>query len=271
MGFRRRTSMHACFLAVLCLVSLSVEALLLFKPKSEIDPLEGAADLDSLFELHDHVFMARVDAVKRPGVLAGADVRKTADLFVYQPPLKGPAPESLSYTMDGTRAPDFSEGTVYLIFSNDLTQTPLRSEVRTMLAHEAGPAVAWIVDWVQEKHSTQPILGSLDQLNWERRVLIVDARSMALDVVSVLQRRAGEVQERDLVWWVVTVDGLRSNFTGRVTPELRRDLQENERPANARVRLIGKDGGVKLEAGLLDLDRVFSRIDSMPMRARERQ
>lgn len=36
-----------------------------------------------------------------------------------------------------------------------------------------------------------------------------------------------------------------------------------------RVRLIGKDGGIKSREASLNLNGIFSRIDAMPMRMRE--
>lgn len=231
-------------------------------------PLEDStADLDRLFARHAMVFLARVDNVNIPGVLADAEVRPSAELFVYKPPLKGTVPGQLTFDLGEPCSADFSEGAVYLIFSNDTQQSPTATSVRTVLAYESGPGNQWIMDWVLEKHSTEPTLTDLATLRWSHRVLVIHADDTGADALAALARNADEIAERDLVWVLLTASGVQSNFVGRLAPEFVERLQTDRGQA---VTLIGKDGGVKLQARDLDFDRIFSRIDAMPMRLRER-
>ncbi|GEM_PF-5321657 len=115
---------------------------------SEPPSSESAADLDRLRDLHDYVFVARVERVTRRGVLADDTVPETAELFVYAPALKGDVPETISFDRRVPCSAEFTEGAVYLMFLNDLSATPFRSEVRLVLATEAGPGVGWILDWI---------------------------------------------------------------------------------------------------------------------------
>lgn len=230
---------------------------------------ESAADLDRLFARHKMVFLARVEKVNTPGVLADAEVRPSAELFVYKPPLKGTAPGLLTFDLGEPCSADFSEGAVYLIFANDPQQTPAAASVRPVLAYESGPGNQWIVDWIQDKHSTEPTLVDLRALRWQHRVLVVNAGDTASDVFSALKLRADDIAERDLVWVLVSAGGVQSNFPGRLAPEFVEGLQNDRAQSDYPVILIGKDGEVKLQGRYLDLDRVFSRIDSMPMRLQE--
>ncbi|MEE4278168.1 MAG: hypothetical protein V2I82_06870 [Halieaceae bacterium] len=138
-------------LAFCCCVLLLSSSLALSQGCSEASSEEGTADLDHLLELNDYVFLARVDRVERLGVLAGEDETEEAHLFVYQPSLKGAVPPTLRFDRSEPCAVEFSEGAVYLMFLNDLESTPYRSEARLVLASERGPAVAWILDWIEGK------------------------------------------------------------------------------------------------------------------------
>lgn len=235
------------------------------KPSSN----EVAADLDRLFTRHSYVFVARVEEVLRPGVLAGEDVRETTKLFVFQPPLKGTVPSRWSLELGKRCLPDFSEGAVYLVFSNDLSQPPTPSDVRVMLAYSSGPYVEWIAEWVADKHRDEPMLQDLAELEWTKRLLIVGGPAASRRVLEELRRRSDEVDERDLVWWLALDGELHSNYPGRLSLKLKQLLLEGGLGFENAVALIGKDGGVKLDRRFFQLDRVFARIDSMPMRARE--
>jgi hypothetical protein len=85
---------------------------------------------------------------------------------------------------------------------------------------------------------------------WKHRVLVIDTPRMGsapyLQQVSVLDAAAAGLKERDLL--VIT-----------------------QAPAPAfRVRLVGKDGEVKLDAGTpMTTDTLFALIDAMPMRQEE--
>lgn len=114
----------------------------------------------------------------------------------------------------------------------------------------------------------------LNDLRWSHRVLVVRARGSTVGtIVTSLEARAEPVGDRDLVWFVLTGNATRTNLPAPVSGKLRTDLDalfESTDGVSGDVILIGKDGGVKLRAAALDLDAVFTLIDGMPMRQRER-
>lgn len=230
---------------------------------------EGPAVLDGLFDEHDYVFLARVDAVLRPGVLAKPDANQTTELFVFQPALKGAVPGALSFATAGQCSADFSEGAVYLIFSNDLTEAPVAADVRAVMAYESGPSIEWIARWADEKHRSQPLLQNLSDLQWQHRVLLIDSPESVPDTLAELRDRHDEVDDRDLLWWVTSGEDLFTNYSQRMAPALKQRLLAGDGGEQLSVVLIGKDGSTKLDLRYFDLDRIFARIDSMPMRTRE--
>ncbi|GAB5412857.1 MAG: hypothetical protein Cons2KO_04600 [Congregibacter sp.] len=248
---------------------LCVPALTLAGPCDSPPANEGVEELDRLFAENTYVYVARVDAVLRPGVLADEDVRETTKLFVFQPPLKGSVPTTLRLELGKQCMPDFSEGAVYLIFSRDLSESPVPRDVRAMLAYESGPYIEWIAEWVADKHQSEPMLEDFAALEWQHRLLFVTGSEASDEVLTTLQRRRDDVDERDLIWWLVLDGELYSNYRGRLSPLLKEHLLSGEQRFDNAVALIGKDGGLKLDLRYFNLDRIFSRIDSMPMRARE--
>lgn len=253
------------FVLVMQLTAITVQADSCVQPSRQ----EGSSDLDREFANHKYAYVARVDAVLRPGVLADEEIRETTNLFVFQPPLKGSVPETLSYTLGKRCMPDFSDGAVYLIFSDDLSEVPTPIDVRPMLAYESGPVVEWMATWVADKHQSEPMLRDFAELQWTHRVLVVGGPEASADVVAELQYRRNEVEDRDLVWWVAVDGELHSNYQGRLAPELAQRLLDGDTLGEKSVLLIGKDGGIKFDRRYFNLNGVFARIDSMPMRVRE--
>jgi hypothetical protein len=87
--------------------------------------------------------------------------------------------------------------------------------------------------------------------------------------VSVFEDNAADSDERDLIWVVFHDSGTLTNYPGLLAPELKANTLETYRLKPGQVILIGKDGGVKSRLDQLDLDVLFSDIDSMPMRRNE--
>ncbi|MDX1588299.1 MAG: DUF4174 domain-containing protein [Oleiphilaceae bacterium] len=113
---------------------------------------------------------------------------------------------------------------------------------------------------------------TLADLQWKHRIILVNASgpSQAETAVETLRSARGEVEDRDILWFVVTDNSLASN---RPDPgkAMERSVRETltSRSGGQSVILIGKDGGVKDRSESLDLERIFSVIDRMPMRVRE--
>ena len=117
--------------------------------------------------------------------------------------------------------------------------------------------------------ATTASAGPLDPWRWERRVLVVaapDAGDADLRVQRTLLAEDPQgLAERDVLVVEVTGDGA---DRGLDAGALRSDLGlPNDTFA---VRLVGKDGGVKLRADApVPLAELYDLIDAMPMRQDE--
>jgi hypothetical protein len=113
-----------------------------------------------------------------------------------------------------------------------------------------------------------PPLTELASLRWQHRIILVDAKIP--DAVERLREAEPAINERDILWFVASPEGLLSNYPGEHGDALAKHLDARyfDR-SDARVFLIGKDGGLKSSEPELDLHNTFARIDAMPMRRRE--
>jgi len=117
--------------------------------------------------------------------------------------------------------------------------------------HLSGVALAacLVTGCAEGLRSTEAGLPNLAVYQWQQRVLVLDAPSP--------QDAAYQQQS---AWLEAATAGLRD-----------RDLVIVTQPAPAfRIRLIGKDGGVKMDrSSPVDTMTLFSLIDAMPMRQAE--
>ncbi len=115
--------------------------------------------------------------------------------------------------------------------------------------------------------AAQP-LTSLSELRWSNRVVLVEDGDPRT-IEQLAEQRAG-LEERHVIWIAVGDLRVQSNAESGIAPVL---LDELERDYFGRfdhkVFLIGKDGTLKSGQTELDLEELFARIDSMPMRQRE--
>ena len=121
-------------------------------------------------------------------------------------------------------------------------------------------------------HSAQgseDALEDLSALQWKYRLLLVRDSTEA---VAQLESERDAIEERDIVWFVLTPTGVTSNYSAPLAEDLSVHLRKDYfGDTETRVILIGKDGGVKARETSLDLQEVFALIDTMPMRRREMQ
>lgn len=108
---------------------------------------------------------------------------------------------------------------------------------------------------------------SLDDLRWEKRVLIV------FDPIAVDQdfweENTKSFEDRRLaVFHVTSSDEVRSNYPREISLQSIKKKRNN--PEQVWI-LIGLDGGTKAsgEASTFEIESIFKRIDSMPMRQSE--
>ena len=113
----------------------------------------------------------------------------------------------------------------------------------------------------------------LEDLRWKYRVILIFAREPHMsNALSNLNEFKAEIEERDIVWFVLGDNTMHTNYDGRLEDLLRDELMDSyftPVPAETAVRLIGKDGSVKSRSIDLDLEATFGLIDRMPMRRAE--
>jgi len=109
-------------------------------------------------------------------------------------------------------------------------------------------------------------LDAIDELNWKHRIVIVDPSKDAQAVSAELSRCQYEIDDRDIVWFIIEHDRVVSNYRGELSAGLRDELRNRLAARPGRVILIGKDGGTKASYDRFDLEAIFTAIDAMPMR-----
>ena len=110
-------------------------------------------------------------------------------------------------------------------------------------------------------------LNNVSELLWKNRIIIVFSAEDG--EVSTLIKEAEEINDRDIVWFVFKGDSVLTNYSGKLSPVFQKRVSDKFRSVAKRVILIGKDGGIKLKADVIDMRNIYAKIDSMPMRRRE--
>ena len=116
-------------------------------------------------------------------------------------------------------------------------------------------------------------LDHLDALSWSSRLILafVDAQA-SQRYRDQLENTLADVEDRHIIWFVISERELDTNYTGEIGPNLHANLTRqwmDRRGARPQVVLIGKDGDEKLRSDSLDLLTIFDVIDQMPMRQYE--
>jgi hypothetical protein len=110
------------------------------------------------------------------------------------------------------------------------------------------------------------ILSDLDSLEWRNRIIIVNETKNQDESLRLLKEQVAEIDDRDIIWFIIKDDLALSNYSGRLSREFVSNMRERLGPVKGKVILIGKDGGIKSQADNLNLKVIFSEIDAMPMR-----
>lgn len=112
----------------------------------------------------------------------------------------------------------------------------------------------------------------LEAFQWTHRLILVNDETMTRNRWSASFKAAeAGLQERHICWfvlgqgrvWTNLEQPLPEDFAQTVRSKLFKGRETTE------VVLIGKDGRVKSRDGQLDLEKLFDRIDAMPMRRAE--
>ena len=111
----------------------------------------------------------------------------------------------------------------------------------------------------------------LERFQWENRLILVRTEKVeSREIMRQFADQRAAIEERHIVWFVLEgnvvetnyEDALPENFAGRIG-------KAGYWKGDEKVLLVGKDGGVKARQETLDLEALFRRIDSMPMRRAE--
>nr|WP_116032166.1 DUF4174 domain-containing protein [Rhodohalobacter sp. SW132] len=124
--------------------------------------------------------------------------------------------------------------------------------------------------------TTDPIDLNLSEYRWENRVILLFATDSADEhyhrQAELLKSETAGMADRDLMVVSVFTEG-ESHLDGRRITDRSADRLRNrywDESDTFTFILLGKDGGVKIRAvEIVEIDQLFGRIDSMPMRQRE--
>lgn len=122
-------------------------------------------------------------------------------------------------------------------------------------------------------HMARSSESPLEPFRWEQRIILVSApQAESESLLARLKAAEAEINERDIHWFVFTTESSATNYQSGLPADFRADVMGRyfkDAGGATQVRLIGKDGGVKLREETLNIDRIFALIDTMPMRQAE--
>lgn len=116
-----------------------------------------------------------------------------------------------------------------------------------------------------------PKLSNLDSLEWKNRVVILNEIKNQDKSLQLLKEQEAQIDDRDIIWFSIKDNLVLSNYKGDLSSEFVSKIQEKFSHLQNKVILIGKDGGIKSKSDYLNLEDIFSEVDSMPMRLFEMQ
>lgn len=128
-----------------------------------------------------------------------------------------------------------------------------------------------------ERKVAASALGSLEDLTWKYRVILIEDGGVLDDFGNKLLGKSTEINVRDIIWFVMKGKKVVSNYHGHVEESVIYEaekkyfsqFEEKSSKDKNKIVLIGKDGGVKSTSHELDLNEIFQLIDGMPMRKSE--
>ena len=116
-----------------------------------------------------------------------------------------------------------------------------------------------------------PKLSNLDSLEWKNRVVILNEIKNQDKSLQLLKEQESQIDDRDIIWFSIKDNLVLSNYKGDLSSEFVTKIREKFSHLQNKVILIGKDGGIKSQSDYLNLEDIFSEVDSMPMRLFEIQ
>ena len=115
---------------------------------------------------------------------------------------------------------------------------------------------------------TLPELNRVEQLLWKNRLILVWSDE-PMSAEQILTKSKYDMDDRHILWFILHKQKVVSNYKGVITHNFVTHTNNTFAKLDKKVILIGKDGGVKHVDTELNLDTLFSKIDTMPMRINE--
>lgn len=112
-------------------------------------------------------------------------------------------------------------------------------------------------------------LNDLASLQWKNRIVVINDIDNHEVVLSSLNKQQAAIDDRDILWFVLTDKKTLSNYAGDLSQEFSIKIRELYQLQPSQVILIGKDGGMKSRFDGINLKDIFTDIDAMPMRQNE--
>ena len=112
----------------------------------------------------------------------------------------------------------------------------------------------------------------LKEHQWENRVLLIlsDDGALVKKQIEILQKKSEGLKERKLIIYRIYPKEYFKGINNHHASFPSNYSQLKKKKKNLEIVLIGLDGGVKLrQTELLDLEKLFTLIDGMPMRRQE--
>lgn len=118
--------------------------------------------------------------------------------------------------------------------------------------------------------ANEEILTNISQLRWANRIILVlSDQQYETELINQLHQAKVEIDERDVLWFVLNAEQLTTNYGGKVTKAFASEIREKYLVNSVKAVLIGKDGGVKDRQQAPSLNSMLALIDTMPMRLSE--
>ncbi|GLS90344.1 hypothetical protein GCM10007916_14110 [Psychromonas marina] len=115
------------------------------------------------------------------------------------------------------------------------------------------------------------MLEEFNSLKWENRIILVNTVNNKDSIIKIFEQNEDDINERDIVWFVIQHDTLATNFNGNLADNFLSNAVKKYKSSQGKVMLIGKDGDIKSSRESLYLEAIFLEIDAMPMRQIEMQ
>jgi hypothetical protein len=70
------------------------------------------------------------------------------------------------------------------------------------------------------------MLSDLDSLEWENRVIVINEPKNQDESLQLLKAQVAEIDDRDIIWFIINDDLALSNYTGQLSRELVSNMRE---------------------------------------------